>query len=140
MLGTDLDFYHNRHSKKKTKIAGLVLVTRQSFQWEISPQAVIVLALPLFTPIDVTRRPRRRGAIRPHSARWWRGLRLPAAGEVRFAHAYFRALKELAQGYVHALVKHCSRIVRTIERGRREAFLEWALHPGMVSDRITSSE
>ena len=131
-LRIDLDLYHNEHSKK-TKIASLVLVTRQSFQWEISPQAVIVSVLTLLIQIDMTTRSRRRGAIRPHSARWWRGLRLPTAGEVRFAHAYFRALKELAQEYVHALVKHCSRIARTIERGRREAFLEWALHPGMVN-------
>ena len=59
-------------------------------------------------------------------------MRLPTDGEVRFVRAYLKALKELSKVYVEVLVKHCSATAQRIERGRRAAFLRWALHPGLV--------
>ena len=81
----------------------------------------------------MTTRCRLHGACRPRAIRFWRMRRVPSSKDVMRARALLRDLRDLARAYVKALLRHCARTVRSVEGGRRAAFLAFAVHPGMVS-------
>ena len=93
-------------------------------------------SIPTIPPI-MARRVRRGPRQRVKSARWWRTLRLsfPTQREVMFLRAHLRLAREVAVGYVAALVKHCDRIVQVVRRGRAVAWWEEVLTAGLPEDR-----
>ena len=89
----------------------------------------------------MARRSRQHGAPRRQSARWWRtlDLRLPTQRELLFLRASLRLAKEVARGYVAALVKHCDRIAKVIRRGRAVSWWEGVLTAGLPEDESVAS-